>query len=130
MIDSEPVRMARPRRVTALSVLLVLGAIVSLLLAAADGAGPYSGLPAWTYALLSPVYVVLAWAVAQAKRWAWWALVALHGANFAVLLLTATSTRDATAASIDLLWPAVCLVLLFSERTRTWFAVLPARPVA
>ncbi|MFC5002811.1 hypothetical protein ACFPIJ_33905 [Dactylosporangium cerinum] len=126
MIDTEPVRMARPRRVTALSALLVCSAIVSL----APGAGLYGGLPAWTYALLSPVYVVLAWAVVQAKRWAWWALVALHGGNFAVLLLMATSTPDVTAASMDLLWPAVYLVLLLSERTRTWFAVTPARPGA
>lgn len=116
----------RPKRVVALAVLLVFGGLLTLGLAGA-GAGPYEGLPSWMSALLSVPYLVLAWAVWHAKRWAWWTLLALHGVTAAVLVLVAGSAADTTAASLDLLWPAAYLVLLASERTRAWFAVTVGR---
>jgi NhaP-type Na+/H+ or K+/H+ antiporter len=66
--------------------------------------------------------MTLAWAVSRARTWAWWILVALHGANAAYLLLSAASMNDATAGR-NLIWPAVYLVVLTSERTRAWFGI-------
>jgi hypothetical protein len=112
----------RPRRVVALAVLLVIGGICMPAFAVVADVGPFWGLPAWTYAVLSPVYLTLAWAVARARTWAWWILVALHSTNGAYLLLSAASMNDA-AAGRDLIWPAVYLVVLTSQRTRVWFGI-------
>ncbi|MEV4515585.1 hypothetical protein AB0K00_42335 [Dactylosporangium sp. NPDC049525] len=113
---------ARPRRVVALAVLLLIGGICTLVFAVVADVGPFDGLPPWTYAILSPVYLTLAWAVSGAKKWAWWTLVALHGASGAYLLLSAASMNDSTAGR-DLIWPAVYLVVLTSDRTRVWFGI-------
>ncbi len=113
---------ARPRRVTVLAVLLLIGGICMPLFAAVSETGPFDGAPPWTYAILSPVYLTLAWAVSHAKAWGWWILVALHGTNAAYLLLSAASTQDTTAGR-DLIWPAAYLVLLTSQRTRVWFGI-------
>jgi hypothetical protein len=112
----------RPRRVTALIALLLIGGIGVAVFGVIADAGPFDAMPPWTYTILSPVYLILAWAVSRAKTWAWWTLVALHGANAAYLLLSAASMNDATAGR-NLIWPAVYLLVLTSQRTRTWFAI-------
>jgi hypothetical protein len=103
-------------------VLLLIGGICMLVFAVVADVGPFDGLPPWTYAILSPVYLTLAWAVSRARTWAWWILVALHSASGAYLLLIAASMNDAPAGR-DLIWPAVYLVVLTSERTRVWFGI-------
>ncbi|MET7403403.1 hypothetical protein ABZS66_59010 [Dactylosporangium sp. NPDC005572] len=113
---------ARPRRVVVLTVLLLIGAVCAPVVAAGADAGPFAGLPPWTYAVLTPVYLTLAWAVSRARRWAWWTLVALHGTDAVYLLLSAASMNDATAGR-NLIWPAVYLVVLTSEPTRAWFGI-------
>jgi hypothetical protein len=124
MIDGVgPVRVARPRRVAALAGLLAFGGTAALVLAAAGGAGPYGDLAAWASALIGAASLCLAWAVWRAHRWAWWTLVAMHGTDGAVRLLLAQSAEDTTSASLGLLWPALYLVLLVSERTRAWFGI-------
>jgi hypothetical protein len=111
-------------RVVGLAGLLLFSGLSGFYCAATAATGPYEGLPPWTYAVLGAAYLTFVWAVWRARAWAWWTLVVLHGFNGAYLLLTAALPAvDIVRASLTLLWPAVYLLILVSERTRAWFGI-------
>ncbi|MET7419928.1 hypothetical protein [Dactylosporangium sp. NPDC005555] len=114
---------ARPRRIKVLVLLLLFLAVSALMCAFTADEGPYSGLPAWTYAVLGFAYLAGAWAMWRARPWVWWTLLVVYGGSFVHALFDAWATSTVEATFWFLLWRAAFLVVLLGGRTRAWFGI-------
>ena len=108
-------RVAVPRGVIVLGLMLYIGAIVAAAVAVAIPASMLSGVPRWVFGLGALVLTVLATGLFRRRRWAWYATLSFVAVNAYYLLLGTAQRGQNTivgatllaAIAAYLLWPGV-----------------------
>lgn len=108
-------RIAVPRGVIVLGLLLYIGAIAAAAVAVAIPAAMLAGVPRWVFALGALALTVLATGLFRRRRWAWYATLSFVAVNAYYLLLGTAQRGQNTivgatllaAVAAYLLWPGV-----------------------